>query len=169
MPPLATRIQAAAAVADLPEAIMTHIKETVRKIRGSRAKKITVDNVEQGGNTPAKHVSVSQLSFNEQIKHFNQLIEFVASQPSYAPLETELSVSSLRMLLASMRNTNDAVITAAIPLTAARQERDTLLFAPKTGMIDTALAVKLYVKAAFGARSQEYKEVNHISFKNRKI
>jgi hypothetical protein len=169
MPPLATRVQAAAAVADLPEAIMTHIKETVRKIRGRRAKKISDDDAAQDGNTPVKHVSVAQLSFNEQIEHFNQLLELVASQPSYAPSETELSVPSLRMLLGNMRNTNNAVMAAATPLTTARQARDLLLFAPKTGMIDTALAVKLYVKAAFGARSPEYREVNHISFRNRKI
>jgi hypothetical protein len=169
MPPIATRIQAAAAVADLPDAIMVHIKEAVRKIRGERAKKITVDEAAQNGDTPVKHASVSQRSFNEQIEHFSQLIELVASQPSYAPSETELSIPSLRTLLSNMRNANNDVMAATTPLTAARQARDLLLFAPKTGMIDTALAVKLYVKAAFGAQSPEFKEANHISFKNRKI
>jgi hypothetical protein len=82
MPPIATRVQA---VADLPDAIMVHIKEAVRKIRGRRAKKIMVD---EDGDTPVKHASVSQRSFNEQIEHFSQLIEFVASQPSYAPSES---------------------------------------------------------------------------------
>jgi hypothetical protein len=169
MPPIATRVQAAAVVADLPEAIMTRIKETVRKIRGVRAKKITGDDVAQNGNTPVKYVSVSQTSFNEQIEHFNQLIELVASQPSYAPAETDLSVPSLRTLFGNMCNMNDAVMTAITPLITSRQVRNMLLFAPKTGMIDTALAVKQYVKAAFGAQSQEYREVNHISFRNRKI
>jgi hypothetical protein len=60
-------------------------------------------------------------------------------------------------------------MVALPPLTAARQARNELLFAPKTGMIDTALTVKEYIKAAFGATSKEYKEVRHISFHNRKI
>jgi hypothetical protein len=36
-------------------------------------------------------------------------------------------------------------------------------------MTDTALAVKEYVKAVFGATSPQYREVNHISFHNKKV
>jgi hypothetical protein len=169
VPPLATRVQAAAVVANLPDAIITRIKEIVRKIHGERAKKIKPEDVAGVGGEPAKHISVSQTSFNEQIEHFNQLIDLAASQTTYMPAEIDLSVTSLSMLLNKLRLTNDAVMFAAVPLTTARQERNTLLYAPKTGMIDTALAVKEYVKAVFGAASPEYKEVNHIKFQNRKI
>jgi hypothetical protein len=34
--------------------------------------------------------------------------------------------------------------------------------------MDTALAVKEYVKALFGAKSPQYKQVNHIKFRSRK-
>jgi hypothetical protein len=59
--------------------------------------------------------------------------------------------------------------TATVPLANARQVRDSILFAPETGMIDTALLVKEYVKSVFGAASPQYKEVNHLKFRNKKI
>ncbi|MDR1675743.1 MAG: hypothetical protein LBR86_04675 [Tannerella sp.] len=167
LPPLATRVQAVAAVLGLPDAIMVHIKEVVRKIRGQRAHKIKPDT--GLGAEPAKHISVSQVSFNEQIEHLNRLIALVESQPAYTPAEPDLAVSALTALLNEMRTTHAAVMTADVPLANARQERNKLLYAPKSGMIDTALAVKEYVKAVFGASSPQYKEVNHIRFENRKI
>jgi hypothetical protein len=166
LPPLATRVQAAAIVLGLPDAIIVHIKEVVRKIRGQRAHKIVPTG---SGEEPVKHISVSQVSFNEQIEHLNQLIALVGSQPAYTPTEPDLTVAALTALLDEMRTTNAAVMLAETPLANARQERNKLLYAPKSGMIDTALAVKEYVKAVFGASSPEYKEVKHIKFENRKL
>jgi hypothetical protein len=166
--PLATRVQATAIVLNLPAGIVTHIKETVRKIRGERAKKLKPEDLIDANGEPIRHSSVSQTSFNEQVEHFNQLIDLVASQQAYAPVETDLTVASLTSLLDQMRLTNDVVMSAITPLSAARQERDKALFAPQTGMVDTALAVKEYVKAVFGASSPQYKEVHHITFRNRK-
>jgi hypothetical protein len=184
--PLATRVQAAAIVLGLPDAILVHIKEVVRKIRGQRAQAIkdegssgsagTLEAVgssdtlrssetDSSGET-GKHRSVSQKSFNEQIEHLNQLIMLVSSQTTYTPAEADLSVSSLNSFLNAMRTTNDAAVKASFPLTNARMERDKLLYAPKTGMMDTALAVKEYVKSVFGAKSPQYKEVQRIRFRN---
>jgi hypothetical protein len=162
----ATRVQAAATVLGLPDSIMVHVKEVVRKIRGQRAHKITQDA--DGTGEPAKHVSVSQRSFNEQIEHLNQLIAFVGSQSAYTPVEQDITVAGLMQLLEDMKTTNAATMTAEASLTGARQERDRLLYEPKTGMMPTALTVKEYVKAVFGASSPQYREVNHITFKNQK-
>jgi hypothetical protein len=164
--PLTTRVQATAIVLDLPATIITRIRETVRKIRGVRSHRLTDKDTTGADGEQVKHVSVSQTSFNEKIEHFNQLIDLVASQPAYNPAETDLSVASMIMLLNSMRESNNAVMAATVPLTAARQERDILLFAPGTGMTDTALLVKEYVKAIFGASSPQYREVHHIKFRN---
>ncbi|MDR1582268.1 MAG: hypothetical protein LBS55_03255 [Prevotellaceae bacterium] len=68
-----------------------------------------------------------------------------------------------------MQATNEAVTVANVPLANARQERDRLLYAPQTGMISTALQVKEYVKAVFGASSPQYKEVRLIKFENKKL
>jgi hypothetical protein len=165
--PLSARIQATAVVLDLPSTIITRIREVVHKIRGERAHKLTDSDRETANDTTVKHISVSQTSFNERIEHFNQLIDLVSSQPAYTPAETDLTVASLTALLNEMRTSNNAVMAEIVPLTAARQERDILLFAPGTGMIDTALLVKEYVKAVFGTGSPQYRTVRHISFRNR--
>lgn len=166
LPQLATRVHAEASVFGLPEAVLVLIKEAVRKIRGERAQK-PVDNTPEG--EPQKHISVSQTSFNEQVEHLSRLIALVESQPAYTPAEAELSVTALTALRDEMRTTNHAAVAAEISLTAARQERNRLLYAPGTGMMATGLAVKEYVKAVFGVSSQQYKEVRPISFKNQKL
>jgi type I site-specific restriction endonuclease len=169
VPELATRVQASAIALKLPPAIIIHIREVVRKIRGARAKAIKPVDLTDPDAKAEKHISVSQTSFNEQIEHFNQLIQLVASQSQYTPYEEDLLPAQLTAILNSLRTTNDAVMQILAPLTAARQARNALLFAPETGMIDIALAVKQYVESVFGAKSPQYKEVNHIKFKNRKI
>ncbi|MDR1223414.1 MAG: hypothetical protein LBL07_11140 [Tannerella sp.] len=167
LPPLATRVQAVAIVLGLPDTVIVHIKEVVRKIRGQRAHKI--EPAPEPNSEPARHISVSQVSFNEQIEHLNQLIALVESQPAYTPAEPDLSVDALKTLLDEMRTTNSAVMAAEAPLASLRQERNRLLYAPKTGMMDTALMVKEYVKAVFGTSSPQYRKVNQIQFKNKKI
>ncbi|MDR0603590.1 MAG: hypothetical protein LBG80_04715, partial [Bacteroidales bacterium] len=131
-----------------------------------RAHKIKIDPLEEN---PQKHVSVSQVSFNEQIEHLNQLISLLKHQSTYTPTEPDLTIQALEQMYHNMQSTNDRFVEVEAALTTARQERNKLLYAPKTGMMDTALAVKEYVKAAFGAASPQYKEVKHISFKNRKL
>jgi hypothetical protein len=166
--PLATRILAEATISGLPSAIIVHIKEIVRKIRGQRAK--AIKPVPEGWEVePEKHISVSQVSFVEQIEHFNQIVKIVESQPLYAPTEADLTVASLQTFYAALVDTNSAAVTASVPLATARQVRDDMLYNPETGMMTTALLVKEYVKAVFGATSQQYKEVKHISFRNKKI
>jgi hypothetical protein len=164
--PLVTRIQAIAIVLGLPDAIIVHVKEIVRKIRGQRAHKIKLD---PSTEEPQKHISVSQVSFNEQIEHLNQLIALLKSQPAYMPSESDLTVMALDQLLAAMQTTNVRFVETEVVLTNARQERNQLLYAPKTGMMETGLAVKEYVKAVFGTTSPQYKQVKHIAFRNRKL
>ncbi|MDR1562214.1 MAG: hypothetical protein LBS54_03875 [Dysgonamonadaceae bacterium] len=168
LPPLATRVLAAATVLGLPDVVLVRIKEVVRKIRGDRAKPIKVEPLLED-EEPKKHISVSQKSFNEQIEHFHQLITYVAPHPEYAPTEDDLTVPSLRKLKDKMGITNDGAREANRILDDARDKRNALLYAPGTGMMDTALAVKEYVKAAFGTRSPQYKAVKSISFKNKKF
>jgi hypothetical protein len=169
LPPLAIRVQAEAIILGLPDSVVVHIKEVVRKIHGRRARAIKPLVNDNSNPVPTKHISVSQMSFNEQIEHLNQLLALVVSQAAYKPAESDLTAAALNGLLSAMRSTNEAVMVVDASLTAARQERDRQLYTPKTGMIDTALTVKEYVKAVFGASSQQYKAVHHIKFENRKL
>jgi hypothetical protein len=166
--PTVTRVLAVAVSLRLPAAALIHIREIIRKIRGTRAKPI-LPTPPLEGEEPKKHSSVSQRSFREQVEHINQLIAIVAAQPLYTPAEQELTVDALNKLRDEMGVANDAADETASQLEEARAERDKLLYTPVTGMMDTALAVKEYVKALFGAASPEYKEVRHLKFRNKKI
>ncbi|MDR1563187.1 MAG: hypothetical protein LBS54_08955 [Dysgonamonadaceae bacterium] len=166
--PTVTRVLAVAISLRLAEAALIHIREIVRKIRGTRAKPI-LPTPPLEGEEPKKYNSVSQRSFREQIEHLNQLILIVSAQPLYKPAEQDLSVDSLIKLKNEMGVVHDAATRVADELEEARIERDKLLYTPVTGMMDTALAVKEYVKAIFGAASPEYKDIKHLKFKNKKI
>ncbi|MDR1562872.1 MAG: hypothetical protein LBS54_07325 [Dysgonamonadaceae bacterium] len=166
--PLATRIRAAAITLKLPESVVVHIEEIVRKIRGKRKHTLKSEYNNSNGE-PKKHISVAQLSFAEQIEHFSQIVKLVAGQPEYIPEEADLKVDALNVYLDELWTVNKAVIAAERPLVVARNARNILLYAPETGMMDTAIAVKEYVKSIFGAKSHYYKEVSHIKFENKKI
>jgi hypothetical protein len=168
LPILATRIQAAAVVLGLPASVLVNIREIVRKIRGARKKKINLD-AEYTGIEPPKHISVSQVSFAEQIEHFTQLVMHVSTQPEYTPKEADLKVPALNAFQQELGIVNDSAKSAGQSLADALEVRNKLLYAPETGMIDIALKVKEYVKSVFGARSHQYKEVHSIKFRNRKI
>jgi len=169
LPPLATRVLKEAEVCNLPAAVLKHMNEIVRKIRGGRAEQIVEPGPEATAEDEHKYISVSQRSFNEQIGHFNQLLDLVVTQQAYQPAEEDLSIDSLTAFLTAMKTTNDTARMAYIPLVSAREQRDKLLYTPVTGMMDTALLAKAYVEAMFGAASPQYKRVNHITFRNRKL
>ncbi|MDR1562312.1 MAG: hypothetical protein LBS54_04395 [Dysgonamonadaceae bacterium] len=166
--PLVTRVQAIAIVFGLPHAVVEHIKELVRKMRGHRRHKLK-PYTQYAGSEPEKHISVSQVSFTEQIEHFTQLVMTVASEPLYDPSVEDLKVSSLEAFEQQLGLVNDAAIAALQPLADARMARDKLLYSPETGMMEVAIKAKEYVKAVFGANSPQYKEVWHIKFVNKKI
>ncbi|MDR0686211.1 MAG: hypothetical protein LBF79_01940 [Dysgonamonadaceae bacterium] len=165
--PVATRVLAAAVSLELPGAAVVHVREIVRKIRGNRAKPIPpVPPV--NGDEPHKYISVSQVSFDEQIEHLNQLINVVMLQTKYTPAEHDITVDGLNELRDAMGVANDAAKSATRDLAESRERRNELLYTPTTGMMDTGILVKEYVKSAYGLKSPQYKEVKGIRFANKK-
>jgi hypothetical protein len=129
------------------------------------------DQTEHLRHIPAAHqtFAASHRTFTDQIEHLMQLIELVEGQPGYLPSVADLTPPALRLYAGELASLNRMAFTAESTLATARRERNEILYAPVTGMIDTALAVKEYVKGVFGAASPEFKEVNHIHFQGKKI
>ena len=167
IPKLASRALAIAETLHLDPATINALKELVRKLYGRRAapKKVIPEN--PGGEATGeehKYVSVSRLSFDQRIEHFSQFIDILAAEPAYQPAEQELGIPNLSGRLAEMRVSNTAVTQASIPLSNARNNRNDILYAPLSGLVDIALDVKKYVRAAFGDKSAEYKEIKSLEF-----
>ncbi|HNP67813.1 MAG TPA: hypothetical protein PKH16_07915 [Aequorivita sp.] len=58
--------------------------------------------------------------------------------------------------------------TAYTAVSNARLERNRILYQENTGLVDTALGVKKYIKSVYGAASPEYNQIKGIKFKNYK-
>lgn len=137
-----------------------------RKLQG---KKASSSDAPTDPNTPAPEtISASQQSYDQQIQHFAGLISVLQSEPSYSPNELELKIATLTTKQADLTAKNNAVSTAYSTISNTRISRNKTLYDPSTGLVDTALEVKKYVKSIYGASSPEFTQVNKIQFKNLK-
>lgn len=66
----------------------------------------------------------------------------------------------------NLKELNAQVINTNTQLSNIRIARNEILYKLDTGLTDTALAVKNYIKAVFGATSPQYKQVSSLKFTN---
>ncbi|MEP7237639.1 MAG: hypothetical protein ABI685_07235 [Ferruginibacter sp.] len=161
---LATQIVNALDTTDASKETVKDARTINRKIQGQRAKAKPV-NPPPPGELEGASISASQQSYDQQLEHFDKLIELLASDSNYKPNETELTVAALNKTLADLRNANTAVVDTYTNVSNSRINRDNLLYNPLTGLVNTALDVKKYVLAVFKATSPEFKQVNKLPFK----
>lgn len=164
--PLATKIINALAATDAVKQTIDDARTIINKIQGKRAKTVEIPDAKAlaEGAEPVKTASTSQQSYDKLIDHFTQLIALLTAEPKYLPNENELKVATLNTMLTDLKAKNTGVINAVTAASNARINRDKLLYGEITGMVDTALAVKQYVKSLFGATSPQYKQVSKLKF-----
>lgn len=161
--PLSTKIVNALRGASAPATVIADAETINRKIQGKRAK-----NSEPTANPSSEDsdpISVSQLSYDMLIDHFEKLIELADLEPVYNPNEEPLQIMALTTYKTELETINTTVKTTYIPYKNALQTRDVKLYAPETGVIDTAKTVKNYVKSVFGATSPQYRQISKLIFK----
>ena len=152
------------------------------KIQGTKLKKVKVVAPSTGPTTekattippPAvietpKDISASQQSYDQLIEHFSKLVVLLAADPLFLPNEVPLQTASLNAKLIALKTSNTNFGIAYTAVTNTRIARDHSLYDKTTGLCDTAQTVKAYVKSVFGASSPEFKMINKIQFKTRKI
>ena len=96
--------------------------------------------------------------------YFDRLVKTVASEPRYIPNEPELTLVSLQGTLANLFSINQAVIDAEIRLEKARIKRNNVYYIAPENLVDTAMAVKNYVRSVFGYQSQEHQQIQKLHF-----
>jgi hypothetical protein len=166
---LSTKVVNAIAATDAAPQTVDDAKSTNMKIQGRRAKAMAKPVATATAATPAavKTASTSQQSFDKLIDHFTQLIATLTAEPKYIPNEVELKVATLNTVLTDLKTKNTAVINTTTTVSNARIARDKAIYAAGTGLVDTALAVKQYVKSLFGATSPQLKQVSGLKFSKR--
>ena len=162
---LVTRVVNSFAASGAEKNSIDDVKAIKRKIDGARAKALPQDDPETPENE-AQGNSVSQRSYTQTVEHFDNLIEFLTTNSSfYAPNENELKLTTLTAKSTALKAANTAVMTAATPLSNARLDRDVELYNETSGLVDTALTVKKYVKSLYGADSPQFKQISGLEFR----
>ena len=167
---LSTRVLNALRASDTSTQVDESARTLVRKIHGSRAKaKLTSEEKDAlaAEGTVVKEISSSQMSYDSRLDNFDKLIRLVESIALYAPNEPELKVTGLTALFGDMVAQNTEVITTTMLLSNSRISRNEILYKADAGLVDTALAVKNYIKSLYGSTSPQYKQVSRLEFKNR--
>ena len=168
--PLATKIVNALAVSGASTLSLDDAKTINRKIQGTKANGAAkTANAPINPNAPVvsdKTISTSQQSYDSIIDHFTKIIETVSQESNYKPNETELKTVTLQAKLNNLKATNTALINGYTNWGNARISRNATLYNALTGLVQTALDVKKYVKSVFGATSPQFKQVSGLEFTN---
>jgi len=168
--PLATKVVNALAVSGATALAVADAKTINRKIQGAKANggtKTPTTPADPNAPTPTdKTISTSQQSYDSMIDHFTKMIETVSQDANYKPNETELKVATLKTKLDSLKSSNTDLVNGFTNWSNARINRNNTLYNPLTGLVQTALEVKKYVKSVFGATSPQFKQVSGLEFAN---
>lgn len=157
---LSTRLIGALSATDATPETIANAIAAHKKIQGKRTTAARVINPNPDPNVPTPDpVSTSQQSYDQLTEHFNKLLEVLTAEPTYAPNETALQITSLNALLADMHHAITEVNTTQVALANQRISRNKLFYTDPHNLCEIAQEVKNYVKSVFGSTSPEYKQV----------
>ena len=165
--PLVTRVINALRISDVSEQTIAQGEAIVRLMHNKRLSVIDPPVNTVAGTENQVQPKVNKMhsgSFNTRIENFRRLIVLLTTIPAYKPKQSDLTVEALKLKLETLTLANSASQTAEANASAARVQRDIILYAAKTGLVEIAMDSKLFVKSAYGATSPQYKLVSGISF-----
>jgi hypothetical protein len=96
--------------------------------------------------------------------YFDQLVKTVAAAPEYKPNEPEFTLANLEQARNELFNLNKAVMEAEIRLEEARIKRNKVCYVGSESLVETANAIKTYVRSAFGFQSLQHQQVQKLRF-----
>jgi hypothetical protein len=144
--------------------IQEDLKTVSRKISGQRKSANIKDDPSTPQNEATKSHSASQMSYDNVTGNLDDFIAVLATEPGYTPNEADLTVAGLTALANDLKAKNEAVNTTFAPLSAARGVRDQLLYLNDDCVVNNALLVKAYTRAALGPDSQLFKSIKGPKF-----
>ena len=127
---------------DASEQVKTDAKGLADRFRGYGT---TVAKLQDGTPDPA-HVSNSHQGYIQKSDTFKQLVDLYDSDGNYNPNETDIAIAALRSLATAMKTANDGIGGILAAVNTSRISRDKALYEETTGIVDTAMACKDYVK-----------------------
>ena len=162
-----TRLVNALQTTDATPETIGNAKTFNRKMQG---KKASSTHTPTDTSTPAPtNISTSQQSYDQLIQHLTGLTSVLEAETSYTPNETDLQVATIQAKIADLTAKNTAVATAYTNISNSRIARNETLYSTDSGLVQTALEVKKYIKSVFGASSPQYSQVKSIEFSKPRI
>jgi hypothetical protein len=171
MEPLVLRSRNMLKAAGVSKETLEDAETSVRKILGRRKTSKTPppppgpDGAQTTEAAAVATHSSSQMSFDNRLGNLSAYIAILDKVAAYNPNEADLKVTALKAMAADLQAKNDAVSSTFVPLSQARGIRDDLLYTGANCVVNVALLVKAYVKAALGTSSQLNKQIKGLQFK----
>jgi hypothetical protein len=109
--------------------------------------------------------STSQLSFDMRLANYYDLVALLNAEPNYTPNEADITVIALNTFADELKTVNDAVVSVYGDYSKSLNARDTLLYAPETGLTDIAAKVKSYVSGISSLSATDKKLVSGLRFR----
>jgi len=162
--PLAVRSRNFLKASGASKAVVDDAETFVRKMSGGRKSPKVKDDPKTPVDESKASRSASQMSYDNQVGHFESYIEIARNVSAYNPNEADRKVTALVAFGADLKTKSNAVSTTSAMLSQARGQRDRLLYLDDYSIVNTALLVKAYVHAALGPKSQLYKQVKGLEF-----
>lgn len=165
--PFVTRLINGLRISDVPAQTVEQGESLVREFRNQRATPIEPPSKTDEGSDEEESSRNNKLrnsSFNTKIENYRNIVLLLSSLLAYKPNEKDLRIDALKVRLTDLKHVNSVAVAAEAAAEAARQLRDIILYADKTGLFDVAMDSKLYVKSAYGATSTQYKSISGILF-----
>lgn len=167
--PLVTKVINSYAVSGAGALAVADANGIKRKLQGTRAAKkqdvVATEPLKDATAPVAKRISASQLSFDNQVDQLSKLIQLLNADTNYAPNEKELQTTALAARLDAMKASTAEQMRLEAKWNDTMAQRDAVLYDAASGLVQTALEVKKYVKSVFGTQSPQFKQVNSISFR----
>ena len=143
------------------ESLMRDVEAMVDKFTGDKVRK----KKPKDGKPVKKWVSNSHLGVDSRQETLGLLLEVLRNEPHYTPNEPILQIAALDDAAARLGSLSSAVSGANSNAAVKRIERDRALYLEDDGLVDVSLMCKKYVRALFGASSEEAKLVSAIKLK----
>ena len=153
------------------EEIYKQARTLARLVKGQRASaKIKPEPVKEGEEpVPVpKQISALHMGFDNRISNFGKFIQLLTGIPQYNPNEDELKIEALLEVLDDLTAKNNACMLAEVPHKNTRIARNEVFYTGITGLCAVGQASKDYVKAVYGVRSPQFKQISKIQFKRYK-
>lgn len=162
-----TAILKAAKAQGLEPEFIAHLRTTCNDLRGVRVTAQTPDNPETPDlDESAINRSSSNRSYAGILESVDKLVEQLKSNKNYKPNEAEYKIEGLEAWQADLIAKNNAAIAAKAAATAARANRDALMYDAKTGILARIRLLKDYLFSILGAKHPIYRQILALKFRD---